>query len=85
MLPNNNRVFVKIGNISTASALRILLENHPSQVRVEKTLTNRVRILLGVGITVMSSVATRPPTDRAFDGASTDSGKVNLERKTSSV
>lgn len=85
MLPDNNGVFVKVGNIGTASALRILLEDHPSQVRVEKTLANRVRILLSVGITVMSSVATRPPADRSFDGAGTDCGKVNLERQTSSV
>jgi hypothetical protein len=85
VLPNDDGILVQISDISTASTLRILLEHHPSQVRVQEALANGVGILLSVGVTVVSSVAAGPPADRAFDGASAYGSKVDLEGKTSSV
>jgi hypothetical protein len=82
MLPNNNSIFVEIGDIGTSNAFWIFLKglakllaivlgthtlhDHPAQVRVEKTLTNTVRILVGVGITMMSTVITTPPSNWTF-------------------
>lgn len=56
VLPDNDRVIVKIGNIGTANSLWVLLHDHPSDVRVEETLSNGVWVLVGVGISVMGSV-----------------------------
>jgi DNA replication initiation complex subunit (GINS family) len=79
VLPNDDGVLVEISDIGTASTLRVLLEHHPSEVRVQEALANRVGIILSVGITVVSSVATGPPADRALDGASANGSKVDLE------
>ena len=56
VLPNDNRVIVQIGDIGTTNALWVLLHDHPSKVGVEETLSNRVWVLVGVGISVMSTV-----------------------------
>lgn len=63
VLPNNNRIFVQVGNVGSANPLGVLLHNHPSQMRVHKTLADTVRVLLGVGITMVSPVVSRPPTN----------------------
>ena len=63
MLPDNDWVVIQIGDIGTANSFRVLLHDHPSDVRVEETLSNRVGILVGVGISVMGSVISRPPSD----------------------
>lgn len=85
VLPDDDGVLVEIGDVGTSSTLGILLEHHPSQMRVEETLANRVGVLLSVGISVVSSVAARPPTDGTFNGTSTNSSKVDLERQAGSV
>lgn len=79
VLPDDNGIFVEIADVGSALALRILLENHPSEVRVEETLANGVGVLLGVGVSVVSTVTIGPPSDGAFNGASTDGSKVDLE------
>jgi hypothetical protein len=56
VLPDNNGVLVEIGDIGSALALRVLLQDHPSHVRVHKTLADRVRVLVGIGITVVNTV-----------------------------
>ena len=63
MLPDNDWVIIQIGDISTANSLRVLLHDHPANVRVEETLSNGVGIFVGVGISVMGSVISRPPSD----------------------
>ena len=40
VLPDDNRVLVEVGDVGTASTLRVLLEDHPAEVRVEQTLAN---------------------------------------------
>jgi hypothetical protein len=52
-------------------------------VRVEETLANGVRVLVGVGVAVVCTVVTSPPSDRAFDGTTTDSGEPDTKRETS--
>jgi hypothetical protein len=56
VLPDNNGVLVEIGDIGSALSLRVLLQDHPSHVRVHETLADRVRVLVGVGITVVNTV-----------------------------
>lgn len=79
MLPYDDRVFVQVGNVGTANAFRVLLQEHPSEMRVEETLADGVRVLLGVGVTVMSAVVSCPPSDRAFNGTATNSRKKDSE------
>ncbi|KAI6759232.1 hypothetical protein HG530_009912 [Fusarium avenaceum] len=56
VLPDNNGVLVEIGDIGSALALRVLLQDHPSHVRVHETFADRVRVLVGIGITVVNTV-----------------------------
>lgn len=85
MLPDDDGVLVEIGDICSTSTLGVLFEDHPSQVRVEKTFANGVGILLSVGVTMVSAVVAGPPTDRAFDSTSTDGGEINFERGAGSI
>lgn len=63
VLPNDNRILVQVGNVGSANPLGVLLHNHPSQMRVHKTLADTVRVLLGVGITMVSPMVSGPPTN----------------------
>lgn len=63
VLPNDNRILVQVGNVGSANPLGVLLHNHPPQMRVHKTLADTIRVLLGVGITMMSPVVSGPPTN----------------------
>lgn len=56
VLPDNDRVLVQIGDVGTTDALGVLLHDHPAEMAVEETLSNGVRILLGVGISVVSTM-----------------------------
>lgn len=68
VLPDNDWVFIQIGDVGTSNSLGVLLHDHPTYVRIEQTLADRVWILLGIGISVMCSVVTSPPSDRTFNG-----------------
>lgn len=63
VLPNDNGILVQVGNVCSANSLGVLLHNHPSQMRVHKTLADTVWVLIGVGITMVSPVVSGPPTD----------------------
>ena len=63
VLPDDDWVFVEIGDISSTNSLWVLLHEHPAEVRVEKTFADRVWIFLSVGISVMCSVVSCPPSD----------------------
>ena len=63
VLPDNDGVVIQIGDIGTTDALWILLHYHPSNMRVNETLSDRVGVLVGIGVSVMSSVISRPPSD----------------------
>lgn len=81
MLPNDNGALVQVGDVGSADALGVLLENHPADVRVEETLADGVGILVGVGVSVVSTVVPGPPPDGALNSAGADGSKVDLERK----
>lgn len=68
VLPHDDWVCVQVGNVGSANLLWVLLQNHPTEVRVPESLSDRVWILFGVGISMMSSVISRPPSDGALDG-----------------
>ena len=56
MLPNNNWIIIQIRNVRSPNALWVLLHDHPSEMRVEEALADRVWVLVGIGISVVSSV-----------------------------
>jgi hypothetical protein len=63
MLPDNDGIVVQVGDVSTANALWVLLHDHPADVRIEKTFADRVWVLVGIGVSVVSSVISGPPSD----------------------
>jgi hypothetical protein len=81
VLEDHDGVLVKIGDVGAAESLGVLFHHHPSNVRVQETLTNGIRVLFGVSVAMMGTVATGPPPDGAFDSTSTDKGEINLERE----
>lgn len=60
MLENHDWVFIEIGDISPSDALWVLLHEHPSEVRVEQSFPDTIRILVGVGVTMMSAMVSSP-------------------------
>lgn len=85
VLPDNNRVFVEITDVGAANTLGVLLHDHPSQVGVQKTLTDGVGVLFGVGVTVVSTVVPSPPANGAFDGTTTDGSQPDTKGEGSGV
>lgn len=81
MLPDNDGVFVEIGDISAADTLGVLLHDHPAKMAVQKALTNAVGVLAGIGVAVVGAVITAPPSDRALNSTSTDGGQKDPQRK----
>jgi hypothetical protein len=77
VLEANDWVFVEIRDVSTTDTLRVLLHNHPAEMRVEETLAHGVRILVSVGVAVVGTVVSGPPSDGTFDGTATNSGQVD--------
>jgi len=63
VLPDNDGVVVEIRDIGTADSLWVLLQKHPSEVRVNEPLANRVWVLVGIGVTVVCSVVSGPPSN----------------------
>lgn len=85
VLPDDHRVFVQVRNISTADPLRVLLHQHPAEVRVEKAFADGVWVFVGVGVSVMCAVVSRPPSDRSFHCPTTHSGQEDSQRKRGGV
>lgn len=56
------------------------LEDHPTDVCPPEPLVGRVRVERGVGVTVVSSVASGPPLDGSLDGSSSGAGEDVFER-----
>lgn len=79
VLPDDDGVLVEVGDVGAAGALGVLLHDHPAEVGVEEALADRVGVLFGVGVAVVSAVAARPPADGALDGTSAHGGKVDFE------
>lgn len=81
VLPNDNGVIVEIGDVGTADTAGVLLHDHPADVAVEQTFADGVRILLGIGVTVVRTMETGPPPSAALDSGGATSGKEDLEGK----
>ena len=62
MLPDHNGVFVEIRDVGTAYSLWVLLHEHPPEVRVKEAFADGVWVLLGVGVSMMSTVISCPPS-----------------------
>jgi hypothetical protein len=85
VLPDDDGVLVQIGDVGTANTLGVLLHDHPAKVRVPETLTNGVGVLLGVGITVVSTVAASPPADGALNGTTANQGEPDAKGESGGV
>jgi hypothetical protein len=84
-LPDNDGVLVEISDVCASDAFGVLLHDHPSEVGIEETLADRVRVLVGVGITVVSTVVSSPPSDGTFNGTTTERSKNDSQRKSGRV
>ena len=85
MLPDNNRVLVKIRDISPANPLRILLHQHPAEMGVEKTLANRIWVLVGISVAVMGAMVPGPPSHGSFDSTSANQSEKDPEWECSGI
>lgn len=56
VLEDNDGILVKISDIGTTGTLGVLLDDHPAKVAVKQALPDGVRVLLSVGISVVSAV-----------------------------
>ncbi len=85
VLPYDDWVIVQVGYVGTADALWILLHQHPSEVGVDKTLADRVWVLVGIGVSVVSPMVSGPPSDGTLNGATSSGGEQDLQWKGSGV
>ena len=69
VLPLDDLVSRQVGNVGDSN-LSSGLDDHPSDVGPPETFMGRVRVELGVGVSVVSSVSSRPPFDRSLYGTS---------------
>ena len=81
VLPDHDRVLIQVRDVGAADALGVLLHDHPAKVRVEQALADRVRVLVRVGVAVVGTVVSGPPSDRALDGAGSDGGQEDAKRQ----
>lgn len=78
VLPFDNSVPGQIRDIRYSN-LSSGFNNHPSDVCPPEALVSRVRVELGVGISVVCSVTSRPPFDRALNRTGTSDRQEVLE------
>lgn len=74
VLPNDDWVFIEIRDICASNSLRVLLHEHPAEMGIEKAFADGVWVLLCVGVSMVSTVVSRPPSHRALDGSTSDCG-----------
>lgn len=79
VLPFDNSVSGQVRDIGDSN-LSSWLNDHPSDVCPPETLVSRVRVELGVGVSVVGSVTSRPPFDRTLDGTGTSDRERILKR-----
>ena len=79
MLSAYEPVRVEIRDVSSADTFGILFENHPAEMCVHQTLANGVRVLLGIGVSVMGTMVSGPPSDGTLNGATSDGSEKVLE------
>ena len=79
VLPLDDLVSGQVGDIGDTD-LSSRLDDHPSDVGPPETLVGRVRVELGVGVSVVGSVSSGPPFDGSLNGTSTSDREGVLER-----
>lgn len=75
VLEDNNGVAVKIGDISAALDLGVVVQHHPADMREDKASERIIWIFLCVGPAMMGTVISTPPSDTALDRPSTRESK----------
>jgi len=80
MLPDNNGVFIQIGDVCAADSLGVLLHDHPAKMAVQQSLAHTVWVLVGIGVSVVSAVVTAPPADGALDGTTSNGSQEDPQR-----
>ena len=78
MLPPNDGVLAQIADVGD-TGLAAGFHQHPANVRVEETFVGIVWVQLGVGVAMVSAVATRPPFNGTFNSARTSNSKEVLQ------
>lgn len=78
MLPPNNGVLAQVADVGD-TGLAARFHQHPANVGVEETFVGIVRIQLGVGVAMVSAVATRPPFNGTFNSARTSNSEEVLQ------
>ena len=76
----NEAIRVEICDICTTNTFGVLFQDHPTEMSVHQALSDRVWIFLCVGVTMMSAMVSRPPSNGAFDCAATKSSKDVFQR-----
>ena len=70
VLPLDDIVLGQVTNVRHAR-LAARLQDHPTNMGPEQSFVGIIRVEVGVGVPVVSAVATGPPSDRTLDGTST--------------
>jgi len=78
VLPSDDLVLGQIRDVGDTD-LASRLDNHPSDVCPPETLVSRVGVELGVGVSVVCSVTSRPPLDGTLDCAGASHGEGVLK------
>lgn len=84
VLPSNDRIPRQVRNIGRSNS-RSRLEDHPSDVGPPESLVRRIRVKLGVSVSVVSTVTSGPPLDGPLDSTSASGRETVLERGRSVV
>lgn len=79
MLPLDDFVSAQIGHVGD-TRLSPWLDDHPADVRPQQALVGRVRVEVGVGVSVMGAMSASPPADGTFDGTGSAQCEEILER-----
>ena len=53
VLPSHHEILIQVGDIRTTDPFRVLLHQHPPEVRVEEPFADGVWIFIGVGVPVL--------------------------------
>lgn len=56
VLPNNNGVIVQVRNVGPSDTLRVLLHDHPANMRVQQALSDAIGVLLGARQSISSDM-----------------------------
>jgi len=78
MLPSDNCILCQVRHVRVSCATT-RLDDHPTNVRPYETVVSAVRIEVGVGVTMVSAMATTPPFNTPLNGTSTEDCETVFE------